>query len=164
MAARPPIELTVDQRPFVLVAHLMKAEADGKDLRKDLLREFRSAAAPLVVDLRAAINSMPSSGVSSPALRPAIAKAIRPVIRLSGKNTGVSIRAGQTPNIRGFKNAARRMNRSSFRHPVFGGSPWVTQVGKPRWWEDTTAARKDEFREKVLDAVEAMADRIATRG
>jgi hypothetical protein len=41
-------------------------------------------------------------------------------VRLSGRSTGVKVRIGQTPNLRGFKMAARRLNRKSWRHKVFG--------------------------------------------
>lgn len=163
MAGRPPIEFTVDQREIQRVAKALKEQADGKDLRKFLIRDMRAAAGPTVVDLQAAISSSPARVSASPGLRPAIARGIRPAVRLNGASTGVSIRAGTTPGVRGFRQAARLFNRPSFRHPVFGGPGWADQVGRPNWFDDTTAAHRDEIHRSAMAAVQSMADLLAAR-
>lgn len=143
----------------------MKAEADGKRLRRDLLRNMRAPTSSTVTDLKASIREA-GTGSGSPPITQAIASVIKPSVRLSGRNTGVSIRAGKTSNVRGFNQAARRFNRPSFRHRVFGSDTWVEQVGKPGWFDDTTRAHRVEIRTGVFAAVEQMKRRIAkaTRG
>lgn len=160
------IELNVDQSALAEAAAALKSEADGKGLRRDLLRELKATTTPLVSDLKSAAQSIPSSGLAQnqgQPLRQAIAASIVPQVRLSGKNTGVAVRAKSTPHVRGFRWAARRMNRDSFRHRVYGRDVWVEQRGKPGWFDDTTKARRDDLKRAVLDAVEDMAKRIANR-
>jgi hypothetical protein len=168
MAAPPPrsaLTLSVDQKALTRVAQALREEADGKALRKDLTRELRQAVQPAVVELRASIRSAPSRNVTPTVpLRAAIARGIVPQVRTTGKQTGVSVRVRQTTQVRGFTNAGRRFNRRSFRHPVFGNrSVWVTQVGKPYWFDEPMNRRRNEMRGAALDAIEDMAKRIATR-
>lgn len=164
-SARGPVELSIDQRQVASLAKLLKSEADGKELRRALIRELKSATSPLVADLKSEALSIPSQGLAhreGAPLRASIAKAIKAQARLSGKDTGVAVRAGATPNVRGFRYAARRLNRPSFRHPVYGRA-WVTQVGKPRWFDEQTRARRDPITRDVKAVVAAMSDRLASR-
>src|SRR4051812_7007444 len=72
-----------------------------------------------------------------PALKSAIARRIRPEVRISGKFPGAKIKAFKTPNVRGFANAAKRTNRSSgWRHPVYGNREvWIQQHGPLKWFD-----------------------------
>ena len=115
--------------------------------------------------IKAAAQAIPSSGLphtTGGSLRQAVAASIRAEVRLTGKNTGVSIKARSTPNLRGFSQAARAMNARSFRHKVYGGK-WVAQVGKPRWFDETASRDREAFRNRVMSAVDDMARRIAAR-
>lgn len=167
MAARPPVELTLDQRQIVAAGKALKAEADGKILRRELIKAMRSAGEPLVGELKQSAMAIPSGGalqVGEP-LRPAIARAIKPAVRLSGQNTGLTIRASRV-GVRGFGLAARRMNGPSFRRRVFGRDVWVEQVGKPEWFDDTVKGRRDEIKREVMRAVDRSVAKLAsqTRG
>lgn len=158
--------LSVEQEPIAAAARALRAEADGRELRRELTRQLRAAMNPIVADARAAARAIPSGGghAGTP-LRPAVARAVRPpVVRLSGKNPNVAIRVGMTPQVRGFRSAPRRLNKASWRHPVYGNrAVWVRQVGRPGWFDDTVRGRREEFRDQVLDVVKAMTDRIAAR-
>ncbi len=155
------LDLSFEQNELQAAARACKEQADGKDLRKALLRNLKAATAPLVVDLKAAIGTA-STGASSPSITQAIARTIKPTVRLSGQNTGVGVRAGTT-TVRGFKQAARRFNRPSFRHPVFGGPGYSEQVGKPGWFDDTTKSRQDEAKRAVLAAMAETTQVLANR-
>ena len=163
--AYPPIELTSDQRQIIAAAKALKAEADGKILRRELLKELKATTTPLISDLKAAALSIPSSGGSAggQALRPAIAASLKPTVRLSGQGTGVKIRASKTPQVRGFSLAGRRMNKASFRRQVFGRGVWVEQTGKPGWFDDTTKGRNDDIRRDVLKAIDDTVRMIQNR-
>ena len=180
--ARPPVELTVDQKAIVAVRKAMAAESDGKALRRDLLRDIRAAVAPAVPVLQAAVRALPdlSPAESSPRLREAVAQQIKVGAALSGQNPGAKITVGTKRDPRGFRFAGRRLNSpKGWRHPVFdrtkraGGirgllgqseATWVVQYGNRgvRWFEPNSRARSDEYRVAVKSAVDAMAKRIAS--
>lgn len=163
-SSRPPVELTVDQRALVEVARVLRTQADGKELRKGLVKGLRASAEPAIREAKASILAAPSQGrtVGAP-IRQEIAKRIKPVVRTSGSRTGVSIRVGKTSNVRGFNQAARQFNKPQFRHRVYGGDRWVVQRGKPGWFDDPMQARKPEFRDDVVAVVQRMADELAIR-
>lgn len=163
-SSNAPFELDIDARNLADLAQVLKGEADGKELRKQLGKDLRAAAQPLVTDLRAAIRATPSSGPPHGApLRQAIAAGINSQVRYTGPRTGVSVRV-RRPTLRGFSGAPRRFNQPSFRHPVFGDtSTWVTQVGAPLWFDAVMDRHRDDAKTAVLAAIDAMADQIAAR-
>lgn len=158
--------LDIDQKAFVRVAGQMRREADGKELRKELMKAAKGALQPAVSELKGAILAMPSSGDprKGPPLRQTIAARVRVEVRLSGKTPGARIKVRKTQSLRGFANAPMRTNRrAGWRHPVFGGDGWAQQTGKPGWFDDTLKPNHDKYRRAVLDAVEEMARRVASR-
>lgn len=165
MASRPPIEMSADQRQIASVAKALKVEADGKAMRRALLKEMKGAAGPLVTDLKQAALHIPSSGAhDGQELRPQIAAKIKPVVRLSGERTGLAIRVSKTSNVRGFNLAARRLNRKSFRHKVFGRDVWVDQqTGSENWFDNTVKGRREEIKRAVLHSVEKTVTDLANR-
>ena len=152
--------LHVDQKQIQVVAKAMRAELDGKELRKDLIRTMKAAAAPMVTDLKAAI-AMPGAA-AGPSITAEVARAIKPTVRLAGRDTGVGVKAGNT-SVRGFRKAAKAFNLRGWRHPVYGGPAWVAQTGRPGWFDTTTAGHRDALHAAVMTAVEDMARRIAAR-
>jgi hypothetical protein len=169
MAAKPPVELTVDQRAIVAVRKAMAAEEDGKALRRDLLRDIRAAVAPAAPELQAAVRQIPSNDPpASPDLRDAVARQIKVGASLGGRNPGATIKVGTKQDPRGFRFAGRRLNNpKGWRHPVFGreDAAWVQQYGRRgvRWFEPTILKNRNEYRDGVRKAVDAMAERIAAR-
>lgn len=161
--------LSVDQRDIRRVVEALGSEADGKQLKRELAREIRKAANPVIREMRQTIQSAPSRGLphaTGGPLRQAMAKAVTPTVVLTGNNPRVGIRARKIPQVRGFDSAAKRFNARSFRHPTFGrrgAGDWQTQVGKPGWFDETAANNRDQFRDAAMAAVEAMARRIAAR-
>lgn len=160
------IELSVDQQAIQRVSKAVRAEADGKTLRKELVAELKSAVEPGVSAVQGKLRAMPHRSAASPkpALGTYLASRVKPQVRLSGRSTGVAVRIPQTPSIRGFKLAARRLNRTNWRHRVFGHDVWVTQTSPiPGFFDDTLAEGRSRYRAAVVHALEAMARRIRAR-
>lgn len=142
----------------------LKAEEDGKQLRREVTRNMRDALQPAVADARSGIMSMPATGTASPGLRSEIAKKIRPEVRLSGRSTGARVRAKKI-RTRNFANAPKRTQQAKgWRHRVFGTDEWVTQQGKVDWFDRAMDGKRDLYRAACQEAMEAMAERIARRG
>ncbi|MGI8313337.1 hypothetical protein [Saccharopolyspora hattusasensis] len=145
-----------------LGAALRKAE-DGKELRRELVRNIRSAAGPARQEARQAIKSMPSrTPHKGRSLRSAIAQKVRIEARPAGKSVGARIVVGTTESVRGFKDAPRRTNARKWRHPRFGNrQKWADQTGKPGWFDDTMKNNRRKFRRAVVKAMDETADKIA---
>jgi hypothetical protein len=149
----------------------LRAEEDGKRLRRDLAKGMRQALQPTVEAVRGAAGSLPASGRShgGGSLRGAIQKAVKAETRLSGRTTGARIKVRKTPGTRGFANAPMRENRAAgWRHPVWshaeqGHSGWAHQYGRAHWFDDTTLQATGAARAAVEQAMEDMARRIASR-
>lgn len=163
----PPVEVEVTRDGLDALVRAIKAEADGKELRKELARNLRDVLKPAAQDAKNSIMGMSSAGLSSaPALRSSIAKKIRPEVKLGGRWTGASVKARRTPNVRGFTNAPKRTQRArGWRTPNWGKreQPWRVQMGKPGWFDNPMRGRAGPAKRAALDAMEAMAARIASR-
>lgn len=168
MATKAALNLTVDQQALQAVAKRMRAEEDGKALRKELMGNLKDAVGPGVSKVQGKLRGMPHTSAtrSSPPLGSYLASRVKPSVRLSGRSTGVAVRVGQTPALRGFKMAARRLNRKSWRHPRWGDKRfWVTQQSPiPGYFDDTLAEGRPQYRAAVVAALESMARRLAGRG
>lgn len=159
-------ELTIDQRALQAVTRALDAEDDGKSLRREMAAQLRDAVRPVIPEIQSGLMSIGHAGVPTMGepLRETVSRGIRPETSLTGRSTGVKIRAKRTPGLRGFANAAKRLNRErGFRHPVFGMDVWVTQYGKGHWFEDPILARRDDFRKAIWQVLEKMARRVKHR-
>jgi hypothetical protein len=160
------LELTVDQSALVKVAKLMKAESNGIKLKADLIVAIKAAVAPGVTAVQGKLRAIPHSSVTStqPALGAYLAARVRPSVRMAGGSAGIRVRLQQTPNIRGFKMAGRRLNRTHWRHKVYGQDIWVEQISPiPGYFDDTLMAGKDQYLAAVLSACRRMAMRLGER-
>ncbi|WP_218159841.1 hypothetical protein [Lentzea albida] len=156
----------MDQEALRLLARAMREESDGKQLRKDLAGDLREALGPARTAVRASIMGMSSAGMSTgPSLRKSVAQKVAIQVRMSGKATGATLRTRKTPNIRGFDNAPKRLNRRrGWRHPLWGDvERWVSQLGKPNWFDDPIRRGRAAYRDAVLAAMEKTAKRIKSR-
>ncbi|HEX4812252.1 MAG TPA: hypothetical protein VFV66_05815 [Nonomuraea sp.] len=148
------------------ISRALRAEEDGKELRKELTRNMREALKPGAAQAKAGIMSMASATPhGGPALKSSIARKIRPEVRISGRFPGAKIKAFKTPSLRGFAQAAKRTNRSSgWRHPVYGNREvWVQQHGKTKWFDHAFEGQRDHYKQAVESALSDMAERIASR-
>lgn len=165
MAGGPPFELRATHEGLDSLVRAIRAEADGKALRKELARNLREALKPGAAQAKSSIMGMVSLHGAQPALRSSIAKKIRPEVKLGGRWTGARVKAFKTRNIRGFPNAPKRTNSArGWRHPVWGDpNNWVHQRGKLEWFDRAFRGREGIYRQAVHEAMEDMARRIASR-
>src|SRR4051794_31516923 len=166
MAEGPPIDVTVTSEGMDALGRALRAEEDGKQLRKELAKNLRQALKPAATEAKSGIMAMGSSGHhAGPALRSAIAAKIRPEVKLGGRWSGARVKAKKTPGIRGFTNAPKRTQRRTggWRALTYGREPWRTQHGKPQWFDRALEGREGTYRRAVHEAMEAMAARIASR-
>lgn len=165
--AGPPFALKVETHEGLdALVRAIRAEEDGKQLRKELAKNMRTALKPAADAAKASIMSMSSAGLgTSPGLRSSIARKIRPEVKLGGYWSGARVKARKTPNVRGFANAPKRTQRpGGWRHTVWGDRDvWVVQHGKPGWFDIPMQAGVGRYRKAALDAMEDMAHRIESR-
>lgn len=157
------IELTVDASQIKRLAARIRREEASKQLRKDLVKDIRLAVAPGVSAVKEKLRAIPHESMAhpSPTLGSYLAARVRPQVKLTGWSAGVRVRIGQTPNLRGFKLAARRFNHTHWRHKVFGRDVWVTQNSPiPGYFDDTLFAGRDKYRTAVFAAIHKMARRL----
>jgi hypothetical protein len=165
MAEPSPIEMSVSAEGIQALGRALAAEADGKALRKELAKNMRTALGPAADMAKSNIMAMRSvhGAGGGPGLRAAIAKKVRPEIKLGGRWTGARVKAKRTPNVRGFPNAPKRTQKvGGWRTKSWDGT-WRVQVGKFDWFDRAMVGRNEVYRQAVLDAMEAMARRIADR-
>ncbi|HCA86377.1 MAG TPA: hypothetical protein DEQ61_13255 [Streptomyces sp.] len=159
------LDMEVTHEGLTSLVAAIRAEEDGKELRKELAKNMREALKPAATQAKSGIMSMSSAGMSTaPALRSAIAKRIRPEVKLGGRWTGARVKARKIPGIRGFANAPKRTQRAAgWRTQSWGNGVWRTQHGKVDWFDRAMEGDTQRYRRAVLDAMEAMARRIADR-
>lgn len=159
------VEIRADQQSFNRVARAVESEAGGRRLRADLVDELEDAVDPGVTEVRAAVMGMQTGGLphGGEPLRPAVAAAIDDEIALSGSSLGVRVVARTTGMPRGFRLAAKRLNATRWRHPVFGGRVVVTQIGAPGFFDDTLARRAPAARRGVVRAMQKSIDRMSRK-
>jgi hypothetical protein len=162
----PPFSLGVETHDgLAALVRAIRAEEDGKQLRKELAANMRDALRPGTEQAKNSIMGMVSLHGATPALRTSIARKIRPEVKLGGRWSGARVKAFKTKNIRGFANAPKRTNRASgWRHPVYGNrEAWVHQRGKLEWFDRAFRGREAMYKAAVEQAMEDMARRIANR-
>ncbi|WP_411132702.1 hypothetical protein [Streptomyces sp. 030-HV] len=166
MASTASLNLDLTASNLRNISNALKAEEDGKELRKELTKNMREALKPGAAQAKSAIMAMSSvTPHDGPALKTSIARKIRPEVRITGKFPGAKIKAFKTKNLRDFPNAPKRTNRASgWRHPVYGNREvWVTQVGKVGWFDRAFEGQGDHYKRQVQFALADMVNRIASR-
>lgn len=159
--------IEVDQKSFDALTRALHREADGKELERDFVERLEAAVTPAAEAAKSSILSMSSSGSTTDgiSIRAAVASQVAVQVRLGGRSPGVSIKAGKTGMPRGFANAPKRLNsRKGWRHQVYGNPDvWVTQLGKPGWFDDTIQRRRAAATKAAKKAMDNMAQRISDR-
>lgn len=163
----PPFSLGVETHEgLAALTRALRAEEDGKQLRKELARNLREALKPGAAEAKSSVMSIASAGLpTAPALRSSVAKKIRPEVKLGGRWSGARVKAFKTKNVRNFPNAPKRLNRAGgWRHPVYGNREiWVQQRGRVGWFDRSFEGREGTYLAAVNAAMEDMARRIASR-
>jgi hypothetical protein len=162
-----PVEFSVHEERLRSLGRALRAEEDGKELRKELVKNLRGALKPAADEAKSAIRSMPASGArhAGMSLRREVAKKVSIEVRLSGRTVGARVKARKTPALRSFTNAPKYLNRKrGWRHPWFGERElWYDQMGRPDWFDGPMRAGRSRYRKAVIDAMEATARKIKGR-
>lgn len=165
-ASGAPVSISVEA-PDALAALIraLNAEADGKELKKDLRRDIRQSLVPVRDAVKSNIRGMNSIGAhEGRPLRAGIAKKVSIQVQMTKKTSGASIRVRKTRDIREFPGAPLLTNRPSWRRRVYGmPGHWIDQIGKPGWFDDEMKTRHQEYRVAVQEAMQRMIDRITSR-
>lgn len=159
-----PVELSVEQEGLQALGRALKAEADGKKLRRDLSKNLREALEPIKEEARSNLMGVASAGLTRGApLRTTVLDQMKAEARLSGKSTGARLRVRRRGMPRGFASAGKALNNpAGWRHPVFNTGTWVQQIAiPPEWFDRATRAGHDQAQDKAMRAMEDMAKRIA---
>lgn len=163
-SAPPTWRVEVDAKQLKKVVSALKREEDGKALAKSFIARLRVIGAPAVVAARASILGMESHSEVLPGLRASIAKQTRLSVRTTGKYPGMSVTVSKSGMPRQFRNAGAATNAPSWRHKVFGhDSRWVSQIGKPGWFEKSIEPFKPGTVEAAKAAMDEAADRVTER-
>lgn len=142
-------------------------EADPK-LKRELRRNFKDAAEPVIGDVEQSILLMPSHHDGT--LRREVARSV--VARTSFSSAGVRVQidslGSRMPEGKGT--LPRHLDSDEgWKHPVWGHGPrsgwhWTKrrQIGKPGWFERPIADNARRFRDAALKAVEAVERELGT--
>lgn len=136
-----------------LVALARAAKAVDGQIRRDMLRELRTAGKRMIPDVQdAARDMLPSSG----GLNEFVASSKYAVrTRTTGSSAGVRV----TGTKAGHDIAA--INDGTVRHPVFDTGAWVAQSVTPGFWDEGTGRSAPQVRMDLLGVLEEINRRIA---
>jgi hypothetical protein len=156
----------VDSGDLKRLAKALRAQSDGKQLRRELTQGLRGVLRPLVPQVRAAYRAGPSRGGRrrrpGPGLRALLASSVRTEVRLVGRVAGARIRADGRRMPTGMKALPRYWegaNRRPWRHPVHGNrAVWVAQPSHPAFYQAVRPAEAAARRE-----VERIARQVAAK-
>lgn len=90
-----------------------------------------------------------------------IPRAIATRVRFGARSTGVHVvaRAKAAPHARPYEGLGQP---GTFRHPTWGGDPWVTQARRPFLWP-AVQAEGEQTRAALADAVDQAARKAGFR-
>lgn len=187
MPARVEIRGTAQLR---IVAAKLRAAGNG-ELRRELGRNMRAAAEPVVSAMRQAVMSTSSAGVrggggqqrrefgvgrakratervkrraaAGRGLRATVARTVKVKTETGGRSARVQIRSDTKLMPGSQRTLPRAMNRGKWRHPVMGNRDmWVGQVAVPPGWFDQPVRRYGgRIRDTAVDVVNDINRRIA---
>lgn len=163
------LQVEVDKGSIATITNLarvMRSDPDGKKIRKEFVAELKTAVEPGIASVQEKLRAVPhqSAVQSSPPLGSYLASRVKAQVNTSGRRAGVRIRVPTTPQLRGFRKAAAKLNRDSWRHPVFGSDRWVTQTSPIRgYFDETLQKTKPQLRSAVVKVLEKFARRMAGR-
>lgn len=128
-------------------------EAGAKELKNELVRTLKAETKPLRADIKkSGLDNLPQRGGLN---RWASSTLPSATVRDSGSRVGVRIRKAKKGH------DIRSLNRGRLRHPVFGHRDrWVQQDITPGFFDKPIPEHEDALRERLLEAIRAIADRL----
>jgi hypothetical protein len=120
------------------VTRELRRHKNGREVRRQLVREFQAIQRPMVARVRASWRSAPGARRryrGGPPLRTLLVKATRGQVRMTGQEAGIRIRTDGRRMPAGMKSLPRMVEGTRrWRHPVFDEDTWVTQQPFPRFF------------------------------
>lgn len=136
--------------------------ADGKELRKELTREFRQVLNPIRAQVQAAYRAQPAGMVpasrqraAQPDLRTLLAKATRTEVRTSGRQAGARLRVDGRRMPSGMRSLPAYWEgyKRPWRAPLFGNrGRWYVHRARPLF-DRITEPHADDARRAVEQAM-----------
>lgn len=144
------------QRDLARVSKKLRMVGAPKEIRRELVSGMREAAKPAERDVKSEARTLPAHGGQSTGLRRRIANAVSIKARTGGRSAGVKLRVSRA---RMGDQAAlpHRMNKGSWRHPVFDTGTWVKQESRAGWFDRTARGHRGTVRQRlkrVIDGIE----------
>lgn len=188
MPARVEIRGTAE---FRVVAAKLKAAGNGQ-LRRELARNMRTAAQPVMRAMQRAVMATEAAGVrggggqqrreftvgrarratertkrraaAGRGLRATVGRTLRTKVSTGARSARVEIRSDTKLMPQNQRKLPRHMNTGKWRHPVMGNREvWVAQTVTPPGWFDRPARRHGgEIRDSAVDVVNDINRRIAS--
>ncbi len=142
-----------------LAARLKEADTD---LRKNLAKQFRQAAKPVVQATQNAVLSSPSKHDGT--LRREVAKTVSASVLMSARQVQLNIVSRGTRMPEGKGNLPAYLNDDKrWKHPVYGHRhrKWAKQESRAKgWFNDTISGRADDLRAAAETALEETAKKL----
>ncbi|MBP2325325.1 hypothetical protein JOF56_005710 [Kibdelosporangium banguiense] len=165
-------------------------QAGRGDLRRELARAMREAAAPVVQDAQSRVQSLSVTGASGGAsaraaraatalgrrkatdraknraharagLRATIARSVRARVSTSGTSANVRIHLNKNVLPPDQRTLPGHLNEGRWKHPVFGNRDiWVAQSAPPAWFDDAMRSGGPRIRQEAFDVVERFIDKL----
>ena len=134
----------------------------GKELRMELPKALKRAAAPMVEAIRAdARERLPHRG----GLAEYVAKATISVQVRTGANNASARLVGRRKQTRaGGQVDLPAINRGRLRHPTYGHGPWVTQTVPAGFWDDGVTHAQGAVDRELQAALDQVRRRIEQSG
>ena len=147
------------------LARDLRKHAEGREIRRDMVRNLRGVANEAVQAERHAVLALPSKEENARRgrrpLRRRFASATQARVRTGGRDAGVSIVLNPKKMPPGQANLPAYWNRepgfTRLRHPVFGTDTYVTQPVTP-WFYETARRFETLAQRRLLDVLDATAD------
>lgn len=148
--SEPGFNVYLDPKQLRDTLRALKEIEGGRALQRELRKNLRSAAGPIVRDAK-----------QEASWSTRIPGAISARVWASNRRTGIFITVNRTkaPHGRPFEGLSRSGNRDWFRHRVFGRDVWVTQKTRPFLAPARDRGRR-EVERAAAQALAAMRERL----
>lgn len=157
------IRVEPDARSFRDLARALDDEADGREIRQDIVAGLTEILEEVRNEQRSGLMAMSTGGLphAGESLREAISSSLVVDVRPGTRSLGARVRAERHGMPRNFRNAPKRTNAHQWRHRVYGRDVWVTQVsGAENWFDDPILRHGARFRAAARRVLENAALRI----
>lgn len=163
--------ITIDIRDEDVKNLLKVMRSAGRDLRRDMGKEIRHVAQPVIEDMRSEISgmSLPATGGEKPYSGPTgaggitgrIAAATK--VSITGRGVRIRVNNGSLGNAR--KLPAYIDAGKTWRHPVMGNRrAWVSQTAsEPGWFTKTGLQHHPQIKREVTEILMRYAAQMAAR-